>query len=455
MGSRRSKRVSWAAGANLCKVRLFLSEDSPSQAGLRPQNNLQAKGSWLMHAAGPSSDDSLPPGFESLQPTNDFKIDISQIPLIRWRCPPQILYNPDWLVVAGEESEEAAIQNERIFGALEAIYPRPSNIPPNPFVTPDVKDSHYDDSRTQLVPLIPVEEDDASDQLEEQHVEPPNIYHHSEKYDSAITRVPQASDAPFTTAQQQPNCSMNARSAGISAEPDIVAAASAAYTAIMQSNQMGNMIDQDLLIKILSDPAQLERLMKEYGTLKHEQAINSSVVAPMVSGPPPQMTATVPTSFLDHVTTFHNINPTVPPPPPAMNHRLPPAIPSVPLNPPASSNQAINFLGAPGKGLNYYKTLIHQHGGERQEPVQQHGLQYAMHHQSVPLQTSTIDVSNSTMPGRDSKHRPAKPCAYFNSARGCRNGANCTFLHDVSAARKEQPQGSKRIKLDSRIAGRY
>ncbi|KAJ1273318.1 hypothetical protein BS78_06G271100 [Paspalum vaginatum] len=454
MGSRRSKRVSWAAGANLCKVRLFLSEDSPSQAGLRPQNNLQAKGSWLMHAAGPSSDDSLPPGFESLQPTNDFKIDISQIPLIRWRCPPQILYNPDWLVVAGEESEEAALQNERIFGALEAIYPRPSNIPPNPFVTPDVKDSHYDDSQTLLVPLIPVEEDDASEQLEEPHVEPPNSYHHSDKYDSAITRIPQASDAPFTTAQQQLNGSINARSAGISGEPDVVAAASAAYTAIMQSNQMGSMIDQDLLIKILSDPAQLDRLMKEYGTLKHEQSTNSSVVVPMVSGPPPQMTASVPASFPDHITTFHNINPTVPPPPPVMN-RLPPAIPPVPLNPPASSNQAINFLGAPGKGLNYYKTLIHQHGGERQEPVQQHGLQFAMHHQTVPLQTSTIDVSSSTLPGRDTKHRPTKPCAYFNSARGCRNGANCTFLHDVSAARKEQPKGSKRIKLDSRIAGRY
>lgn len=143
----------------ICQVRLFLSEDSPSQAGLRPQDNLQAKGSWLMHAAGPSSDDSLPPGFESLQPTNDHKIDISQIPLIRWRCPPQvirihefelctllmpgwllrsfstlywmqILYNPDWLVVSGEESVEAALQNERIFGALEAIYPRLSNIPP-------------------------------------------------------------------------------------------------------------------------------------------------------------------------------------------------------------------------------------------------------------------------------------------------------------------------------------
>jgi hypothetical protein len=130
MGSRRSRRVSWASGGNLCKVRLFLSEDSPSQAGLRPQDNLQAKGSWLLHAAGPSSDDSLPPGFESLPPSNDLKIDMSQIPLIRWKCPPHIVLEQDWHIVAGEESREIEIQNERINGALEAIYPRPSNIPP-------------------------------------------------------------------------------------------------------------------------------------------------------------------------------------------------------------------------------------------------------------------------------------------------------------------------------------
>lgn len=333
-----------------------------------------------------------------------------------------------------------------------------------------MKDSQYDDSRTQLVPLIPVEEDDASDQLEEPSVGLPSSYNQSDKYDSAIFRAPQASDAPFTSAQQQPNGSINTRS-GVPAEPDVVAAASAAYTAIMQSNQMGNMIDQDLLIKILSDPAQIERLMKEYGALKHEQSTNSSV-APMVQGPPPHMTASIPVSFPDHTSTFHNINPTLPPPP-VMN-RLPPAIPSITMNPPASSSQAISFPSGPTmnpsasssqsisfpsgptRGLNYYQNLIHQHGGERQEPLQQHGMQFAMHHQPVASQASATDiVSSGTMPARDTKQRPTKPCAYFNSARGCRNGANCTFLHDVSAARKEQPKGSKRIKLDSRIAGRY
>jgi hypothetical protein len=318
-------------------------------------------------------------------------------------------------------------------------------------VTPDVKDSQYDDSRTQLVPLLPVEEDDASDQFEEPPVGLPSSYHQSDKYDDAISRVPQASDALFTTAQQQPNGSINTTRSGVPAEADVVAAASAAYTAIMQSNQMGNMIDQDLLIKILSDPAQIQRLMKEYGALKHEQSTNSSV-ASMVQGPPPQMTASVPVSIPDRSNAFHNINPKLPPPP--VPNRLPPA--SVTMNAPASSSQAISFPSGPTRGLNYYQNLIHQHGGERQEPLQQHGMQFAMHHQPLASQASAADVvSSGAMPARDTKQRPTKPCAYFNSARGCRNGANCTFLHDVSAARKEQSKGSKRIKLDSRIAGRY
>ena len=42
----------------------------------------------------------------------------------------QFQLNPEWLVVAGGESEEVAIQNQRLRGVLEAIYPRPSSIPP-------------------------------------------------------------------------------------------------------------------------------------------------------------------------------------------------------------------------------------------------------------------------------------------------------------------------------------
>ncbi|KAK1686330.1 hypothetical protein QYE76_047178 [Lolium multiflorum] len=566
MGSRRQRRVSWAAAPNLCKVRLFISEDSPSQAGLRPQDNLQAKGSCFMHAAGSSSDDSLPPGFESPQPTNDLKIDISQIPLIRWKCPSHILVDPDWHVASGEESKEIAIQNERMFGALEAMYPRASNIPPNPFVSPDVKDSRYDDSQTLLVPLIPVEDDDASDQPEAPLLDMPNNHHHSGKYDPERINVPQISHTLISAAQQQHYGSNGATSYDLSVEPDVLAAASAAFTAIMQSNQKGNMVDQDLLVKILSDPAQVERLTQEYNQIRHEQSRSSSVVAPVPPGPPPQKTVSASAPFSDHMTTFHNTNCTLPPPrmavsapvsasasfsdhmttfqntnsmhppprmalpppmaPAPMMNRPPQGFPPVAMNRPLGSNpamnsmnflpgsspamnsmnlppgptpamnsmnlargpspamnamnlppssnsamnamnipprsspamnlppgssQAMNFSSAPARGIPYYKTLIHQHGGERQEPPEQQRLQYGMYHQPAPPQTDAMN--GASMVNRDTKLRPMKLCAYFNGPRGCRNGANCTFLHDTSA-RQDDSKGSKRIKLDSRIAGR-
>lgn len=406
-----------------------------------------------MHAAGPNSDDSLPPGFESPQPTNDLKIDTSQIPLIRWKCPSHILLNPGWHIVAGEESKEIAIQNERNFGALEAIYPRASNIPPNPFVSPDVKDSSYDDSRTPLVPLIPVEEDDASDQLEEPTVDQPSNYH---KYDPAKINASQVSNAPVTAIQQQPCGPTGALSSGLSAEPDVLAAASAAYTAIMQSNKQGSLVDHDLLVKILSDPAQVERLTKEYSQIRHEQSTSSSVVAPMPPGPPPQMTVSAPASFSNHMATFQNTNPAPPPlaPVPVMN-RLPQGFPSVAMNLPPSPSPAMSFANAPVRPMNYYKTLIHQHGGERQEPLEKQ--QFGMYHQSAPPQTGTINngMNGASMVSRDTKSRPMKLCAYFNGPRGCRNGANCAFLHDASAtSRQEQQKGSKRIKLDNGIVGR-
>jgi hypothetical protein len=316
-----------------------------------------------------------------------------------------------------------------------------------------VIDSHYDDSRTQLVPLIPIEEDDASDQLEEPPIDLPNNYHRSDKYESAVISVPRVSDASITTTtKHQASGLIGAANAGLPTEPDVLAAASAAYTAIMQSNQMGSMIDQDLLIKILSDPAQLERLMKEYGALKHEQSTTSAVVTPMIPGPQPQMTVSAPPSLPDPMGTYQNLNP----PPPVLN-RIPPAAPSVSMNPPASSSQGLNS----SRGINYYKTLIHQHGGERQEPLEQHGTQFGIYQQSNPRQANAVDVSSSGTvqgqytQGQYTKARLTKPCAYFNTARGCRNGANCTFLHDVSAARKELPKGAKRLKLDSRIAGQY
>lgn len=73
------------------QVKLFLSEESPSQVGLNSQDHLQAKASLLLHQGGASSDDTLPPGFEGNHASSQFDIKLSQIPVIRWINPPKVV----------------------------------------------------------------------------------------------------------------------------------------------------------------------------------------------------------------------------------------------------------------------------------------------------------------------------------------------------------------------------
>lgn len=79
------------------QVRLFLSEDSPSQVGLDSQDHLQAKTSWPLHSSGTGSDDILPPGFEGAHPANQLQTKLSQIPQVKWIRPSrvnEISYHP-------------------------------------------------------------------------------------------------------------------------------------------------------------------------------------------------------------------------------------------------------------------------------------------------------------------------------------------------------------------------
>ncbi|KAH1244265.1 Zinc finger CCCH domain-containing protein 6 [Glycine max] len=147
----KSKRVSWASDLDLCQpfaiaqvkkrgtsfltgenldaVRLFLSEESPSQVGLNSQDHVQAKTSLLLHPDGAGSDDILPPGFEGTHAKSQSEIKLSQIPVIKWITPPKIEVNPTWRVAVGEESTEVEDQPQREMRVLEAIYPRISSIP--------------------------------------------------------------------------------------------------------------------------------------------------------------------------------------------------------------------------------------------------------------------------------------------------------------------------------------
>ncbi|KAJ8567607.1 hypothetical protein K7X08_019815 [Anisodus acutangulus] len=146
---KKSKRVSWATGRNLCQVKHFLQEDCPSKVGRGSQHHLQLKR---------SHQSIISPSFEGRSCLKQSKERLPYIPLAKWKCPPKFNLNEKWHVVAGEESKEAEDQERREKRVLEAVYPSRSAIPPNPPILSDL-DQYYDDNRTPVIRIIPIEDE--------------------------------------------------------------------------------------------------------------------------------------------------------------------------------------------------------------------------------------------------------------------------------------------------------
>ncbi|CAA2956004.1 zinc finger CCCH domain-containing 6 [Olea europaea subsp. europaea] len=486
-GSQKSKRISWASDVNLCQVRLFLSDESPSQVGLvGSQDHLQAKTLWSVHSGGTGSDDNLPPGFEGIETSNLWRNKLSQIPLIKWRCPPRFVLDGTWQVVAGEESKEMETQDQREMRVLEAIYPRSSSIPPNPSVPVGEENSFPYDEHTPRIPITPIEDEDVA--LDASSVD--------SMAENPVSIVSQTQLLARGTSSHQGNADTNPRP-GFSAaavDPDIVAAAQAALTAVMSSSDQKDFIDHNLLIKLLSDPKMIKQLVTSHGAASSTQSLpscmqnmpssglqNSRAVGPQYISPsstqsmPPVSLHNMPSpslpNMLDlrspakslcdplpvinngdtpsaYVTRLEHLSPSTASPSRTFYHSssmmgpVPGLLSSVAD---VSSAALSSSLGTPiTKDINYYKSLIQQHGGERQEILPHFGSQ-------------TTQEPKNTMKSKDSKSKIMKPCMFFNSPRGCRNGANCTFLHDTSSQQRvtnsPEVQSAKRTKMDREITG--
>ncbi|GAB4847517.1 hypothetical protein Ancab_026576 [Ancistrocladus abbreviatus] len=262
--SKKSSRVTWAPDVNLCQVRLFLSDSFPSEVGFYNDDHFQAKTSWLLHTNDVEFDD-LPPGFEGFRYSDPFRKEQYHVPQVKWKCPPRFLLNDNWHVATGEESEECEAQRLREMGILEAIYPRPSAIPPSPSISLDVEECDFDDRHTPVIPITPIEEEDAMDMSCNVEPLPPKVSLKltSRQLDALSTVTPNTAevDLPPVADKKRPPGLL----AGL--EADVVAAASAAFTALLKSNEQGSMIDTDLLIKILSEPKLIE-LVKTFGSFE-------------------------------------------------------------------------------------------------------------------------------------------------------------------------------------------
>ncbi|CAK9312718.1 unnamed protein product [Citrullus colocynthis] len=435
-GLHKGKRVSWASDLNLRQVRLFLSEDCPSQVGLGAQDHLQAKASWLLHSTGLGSDDTLPPGFEVAHPENQWQIKLSQIPVNQWRCPPKFVLNLMWRVVVGEESQEVDVENQREMRVLEAVYPRASAIPPNPSVVPDSERASVDDSRTPLIPITPVEDEDATTETSD-YASPVAVFMSAQPslFTSAGTSTSQhvLLNAMSSTSSVSSMAGMD-----IGNERDVVAAASAALSALVKSNEVGSSIDRELLVNILNNPKMIEQLVVDSGAVTSTQNPISPPDPPLVPMHMSEANASItPISG----SSFYS----------QPNGGSVGPIPNAHLSPRGVPVSSLPSTGAPMKDLNYYKSLIQQHGGERQDdpPRQQFGNR---HNQP----SGTNQEFLQSQPSRDGKFKIMKPCIYFNSSRGCRHGANCAYQHDPMFQQRnnsvpEMPS-SKRTKVDREIS---
>ncbi|KAJ7520207.1 hypothetical protein O6H91_20G072200 [Diphasiastrum complanatum] len=273
-----------------------------------------------MHTATPiaSFDElDLPPGFgdsvirhmkASIQAFSDI---VAETP---WRCPDKYVLNPSWQVVAGEESLDVSTQQQRELGVLEAVYPRITSIPESP-AEPQGPQQPYDDSLVSQIPVVPIEEDDSMDvddngdsntdgdsqepvlkggqvannmtlqKLDDLRAEADKISKDKMASLAEVNLVsgvrtpfgvPNTSDLPCLTEQSGGNLSQQQFVAGGSPsrnmtsghnsqtvgaiEPDVAAAAAAAFAAMTKAKEQGSLIDQELLIQILSNPLLVETL---------------------------------------------------------------------------------------------------------------------------------------------------------------------------------------------------
>ncbi|CBI17393.3 unnamed protein product, partial [Vitis vinifera] len=445
--SKSSKKVSWAPDANLCQAKLFRSKDCPSQVCLKARDGLLAKKSWILHSDGRDTN-GLPHGFKDTR-VNQSKKKVSHIPKIKWKCPPKFVLSSNWLVASGEESQEAEAQKLRENHVVEAVYPRISAIPLSPSISLDIEECHQDDCDIPLVPITSMEDEGTVDTLFDLAA-PINS--------SMISKPPALSQdllASGNTSQcnrpvlEPPAIEKTALGLSPDVEADIIAAATAAITMVMRCKEQGSLIDTDLLIKILTNPKMTEKLINDCREPGGTSTIPFSESKPVtqlvtVSCSEPAMVLE-PRPANENIPTNGNLHNILKGVQPTLN-----TTPTLPDILPTSSFKAIK---SHVKDVNYYKSLVKQHGGEKQGTQDQIIPQYANHENYL----QGMELIQNFKP-TELKPKSQKSCIFYNSPTGCRNGTNCPYQHDTFSQLRcgsmLEDKRAKRMKLDGKITGR-
>lgn len=299
----RSKKVTWAEGSKLCRVRLFSSEDAPYLAGVDQQDRLNAKMSKSVHASSVPMSMGNPPSFLTRpgakrvpgRLVDDAAID-AVVPTVAWRRPPA--FKPDvqasWSSVgAGEESSEVAVQHARQIRVLEAVYPRSSSIPSSPAEPAEAQNSLQDDV-IPVIPVMPLAEDVAEPNKAAaySHVSDLSVGGQGCSFQQAPSAFPHPHASAACSALPSVSTSLfNLPTA--SHQQETIAAASAASSissvvaeAVKKSKEAGSLIDSELLFRILQNPSLLDTL-KNSSFNRVCAVSNNTIVASNFSQSPP------------------------------------------------------------------------------------------------------------------------------------------------------------------------
>ncbi|KAG7026757.1 Zinc finger CCCH domain-containing protein 6 [Cucurbita argyrosperma subsp. argyrosperma] len=417
--TRKSKGVSWANGVNLCQVKLFSSEDCPSKVG-QSSNHLQAKTSRRLPPYTYESN-GCPPGFNVTRLKNQLA-DVSSIPLIKWNCPPKLAMSCHWCVAAGEESKELESQNFREMRLLEAVYPRASDIPPGATVSTEIKNERYNDSVTPLVPIIPIEEEECEVMEADSAAVSNSATKSFRMMSSNIQLEPAVSKSSIeTSAAASASGEMHTEKlpdVGV----DVAAAASAALEAAYGS-------PPSAAIAAPNPIRYRSSRIEAYPTARLEFLPHNIVASGVKPASVPVRGRTEPQTVK---TTIPN----------ARNYSNTGAAPGqVNMAPVSLVRTEVQQL----KDLNYYKNLVRQHGEQKKDAKEQKfELNGNNHNQQYPNMVHEMKAGN--LKGKNKKN-----CIYFNTPKGCRNGNDCQFKHDMSNPWRInnvlETQGSKRMKL--------
>lgn len=333
----------------------------------------------------------------------------------------------------------------------------------------DVERERYDHSLTPCVPINPIEEESQEDQEDLATVntivgsQPPGF---PQGLLASGTANASESKPPGFEQVHVPGKLPNQST-------DFAAVASTALTAIKKSTEKGSMIDTELLIKILNDPKMIQKLINVHApqadpgipSINTLTAPSSKTVTPYVSSSlsncDMQRTPDVNFHMPGIVCTTSNTIPlqldtgrisglkrparSEPLPPlssPQSDHvMLPGPNHAQPNTAPLSS-----FPGQEAgtvKDMNYYKNLIREHGIEQKESLDSVSCINGNNHNHMRDLTMSLNFNPVEL-----KAKKSKPCMFFKSAKGCRNGVNCEYLHDTSlhwrTGSKLEAQSAKR-----------